>query len=214
MKRFVPLVLIILSVAGCFSVRKTSPLKRADLEKGFSGAAPAPFRDLQVLWQEIPPRTTADVINEPPGDIKLNPRPVPAEDLKNLEKISAECLKEFGLFDAEKGTGTLKVRLASLGRWNYHNIYKGLLVDTPLIFILPASVLVTHRFYLAGEISGKPFKFDDTAVVKTHFHLLVFPLFPLFNPRSQEKEAIRHMLYKTAMDLKKFEQENQPLPAQ
>ncbi|MEW6042130.1 MAG: hypothetical protein AB1633_11480, partial [Elusimicrobiota bacterium] len=100
-----------------------------------------------------------------------------------------------------RGTGTININLTSYGRWTYKLLSKTFLVDTPFIMILPSSVIVPHHFEFECTNSSGTFKIEETARLKTTFHILLFPLYPLFSPGAREKSLIRSVLWKASVDI-------------
>lgn len=154
------------------------------------------FSGLEVSWKQVPFKSSTELIGNPSE--RKQPQPQAVEPWKEsyLAEKARDIFSDAGIYDLKSGTGTLKVSLVSYGNWTYKSLSGGFLVDTPFIMILPQSIGVNYIFTAEGEISGKPFKVEESAQLKTTFHALLFPLYPLFRPGSQEKSLIRNMLWK------------------
>ena len=187
--------------AGCASFNSGDVLvSRSRLRSMLDARDISPAAGIRLSWKYFPYKT--DDIGEGTAiPVKPRPLPVPIDDNAWLKEHVEDIFAEAGLYDAQKGSGTLNISLTSYGRWTYGGILRSFLVDTGYVFILPASLRVNH--HLVVEYNGA----DDRAGVeevgqnKTTFHALLFPLYPLFPPGRKEHSLLKNMLWKSAVDV-------------
>lgn len=162
-----------------------------------------PFSEIKVSWNNFPYRSASDSIGE--GSIsnpkKPKPVPVPPEDSADLNRQAREIYAKAGLYDREKGAGTLKLELTTFGRWTYRELLRSYLVDTSFIFIIPSSLRVNYFMTADFAVSTGPARVETEAVNKTTFHLLLIPLYPFTAPGGRESKLLKQMLWRSATDV-------------
>ncbi|NLH38563.1 MAG: hypothetical protein GX445_00665 [Elusimicrobia bacterium] len=193
---------VILFLSSCVSTSKTKLIPRneiLDLEK----TAKNPYKQILVQWKNYS-YTDYNKVNRLEKDLNtLTPQEVDDDDYIKFKKRVIEKFKESNMYDETNGTGTVKIILLTYGRWNYSELFSTFLVDTGYILILPASLKVTYRMFVTAEQNDKEYKFEKTGEVKTTFHLLLFPFYPISIFSGKEKYVIDNMLYETLIDLSK-----------
>ncbi len=193
---------VILFLSSCVSTSKTKLIPRneiLDLEK----TAKNPYKQILVQWKNYS-YTDYNKVNRLEKDPNtLTPQEVDDDDYIKFKKRVIEKFKESNMYDETNGTGTVKIILLTYGRWNYSELFSTFLVDTGYILILPASLKVTYRMFVTAEQNDKEYKFEKTGEVKTTFHLLLFPFYPISTFSGKEKYVIDNMLYETLIDLSK-----------
>ncbi len=199
------ILFFLLAVTGCASFQSGDvffsrrDLWEIDEDKNF-----IPFSKINVLWKEVPYKSAIEEIGEGtvmPDENKMKPLPVKPEYLHFLKDVSQKTFTEAGIYDAKRGTGTINIVLTSYGRWTYKLLSKSFLIDTSFIMILPSSLIVYHHFEFECTNSSGTFKIEETARLKTAFHLLLFPLYPLLSPGAGERSMIRNALWKASIDI-------------
>lgn len=202
LKNFLVLAAL-LPASGCASFNSGDVLiPRGELRRMLTDRGVRPASEIRVVWKNFPYKNPTDTIGEgaidPP---KPQPRPVPISDLVWLKDHARDVFSEAGLYDAENGSGTIKIALTSYGRWTYGEIFRSFLVDTGYIFIIPASLVVNHQ--LAVEYDGPYGRagVEEIGRTKTTFHALIFPLYPLFSPGAKEHSLLKNMLWRSAADV-------------
>lgn len=193
-KYIVPYAGLVL-LAGCASFQSGSFIdRRAMWEMADKKSKPA-FSLVTLSWKQVPFKSTTELIGLSSEEKIPKLCPVKTKDEAYFRRKASAILKESGVYDVENGSGTANIVLTSYGRWTYKSLMGGFLVDTAFIMILPRSIAVRYRLAAEGEISGRPFKAEETAELKTTFHLFLFPLYPLLRPGAQERALIRSMLW-------------------
>lgn len=202
--KFFPLAAALFA-SGCAGFRSgNAPVSRNELGAMLSDKAVRPFADVTVTWKNYPYKSAIDTIGE--GTVAGPPKraavPVPPEDLDRLRERAKSILAEAGLYSPEKGSGTLELEMTSINRWTYRELWRGFLVDTPFVFIVPSSFRTGYNLAAGFRApSGAAVKVEETAGRKTVFHLLLAPLYPLFTPGAAESGLIRNMLWKISTDI-------------
>ncbi|MBU2574406.1 MAG: hypothetical protein KKH28_10060 [Elusimicrobia bacterium] len=194
----------VLFASGCAAFRSgDARVSRNDFRTMLSDKTVAPFADIRVTWKNFPYKSPIDTIGE--GSVLNPPKqravPVPAGDLDRFRTHAKSVLADAGLYNAEKGSGTLELEMTSINRWTYKELLRGFMVDTPFIFIVPASFKTGYRLAAAFETPSGAAKVEETGQRKTVFHLLLVPLYPFFSPGAKESGLINNMLWKTATDI-------------
>jgi len=202
-KNALPLAAALLC-AGCISFQSGNKAPEKNALKALrEDKTLKPFSEIQVSWQNLPFRNPTDAIGEgsvsnPP---KYGPVPIGREELKYFRLKAVEILTEAGLYDPKNGSGTLKLGLATSGRWTYHDLFKFYLVDTMLIFILPSTISSSYTMTAEFPTPSGTQRTVTTAFNKTTFHLLLAPLYPFFPPGAKRKSLIQQMLRQTSVEI-------------
>lgn len=189
--------------AGCASFNSGDVLVYRNHLRGMLNARDVrPAAEIRLSWKNFPYKSGIDAIGEGTAiPEKPRPVPVPVSDTawlkKNIERIFAEA----GLYDAQKGSGTLTVILTSYGRWTYGEIFRSFLVDTGYVFIIPATLRVNHQLVVEYNAADGRARVEEVGQNKTTFHALLFPLYPLFTPGRKEHSLLKNMLWKSTVDL-------------
>ncbi|MFH1619615.1 MAG: hypothetical protein ABIG11_06880 [bacterium] len=196
MKYLIPAFALVFS--GCASFRKGEAINRGELWKMMEDKSSPAASAVKVSWKQVSFYTQSELIGRDEAYIReLNrEKPVKPKQAEFFRKKTGKVLSEAGIFDVESGSGTLNISLVSHGRWTYRSLMSGFLAETAYILILPNSITSGYRMTADGIIAGKRVKAEETAQIKTTFHLLMFPLYPFFRPGGQEKTLIRDMLWK------------------
>ena len=188
-------------------------VSRASFDAMLADKTVTPFADVTVTWKNLPYQTAIDTIGE--GSVSSPPKrravPVPTEDLARFRERAKRVMADAGLYDAEKGTGTLKLEMSSINRWTYKELMRGFMVESPFILIIPASLKTGYRLTAAFETPAGTARVEEAAQRKTVFHLLLIPMYPFFSPDSRENSLIRHMLWKASTDI--YEKMKRQAPA-
>ena len=161
-----------------------------------------PFSEIQVSWQNFPYRAPTDSIGE--GSTrpkKMKPLPVDPGDAAAFSRKAGKIFSEAGLYDKERGRGTLRLELTSFGRWTYGDLFRSYLVDTGFIFIIPSSLRVNYYLTSDFAVSSGTVRVETEARHKTTFHLLMAPLYPFFSPGVRENGLLKQMLWRSATDV-------------
>lgn len=162
-----------------------------------------PFAAVNVSWKNFPYRSASDAIGE--GSVsnpkKPKPVPVPPEVSGDFTRLARDVFSRAGLYDQQKGEGTLTLEMTTFGRWTYRELLRSYLVDTSFIFIIPSSLRV--NYYLTADFQGSTgtVALATEATNKTTFHLLLAPLYPFTAPGGRENKLLRQMLWRTATDV-------------
>lgn len=162
-----------------------------------------PFSDIKVSWRNFPYRSPTDSIGEGSisNPVKIKPVPAPGEDSAALAKRAREIYKAAGLYDREKGRGTLRLELTTFGRWTYSDLFHSYLAETGFIFIIPSSLRVNYGLTADFAAAGGTARVETTGQRKTTFHLLLAPLYPFFAPGPRENTLLKQMLWRSATDV-------------
>ncbi|MBI4657166.1 MAG: hypothetical protein HY746_10550 [Elusimicrobia bacterium] len=195
---------LFLLLSGCASFNSGDVvMSRPVLWEMLEDKTITPFSKINTTWINYPYKSSTDFIGEGSvmGGKKIKPVRVKAEDRKYLQEKVQDIFAEAGLYDAEKGTGTLNISLTSFGRWRYREIFSNFLTETPFIMIFPATLQVNYYLVAESSETAKALKIEETAHNKTVFHVLIFPLYPLFSPAAKERSLLKNMLWKTAADI-------------
>ncbi len=198
------LLLLLPALSGCASFNSGDlAVNRREAREMASDKGITPFAKLEVSWKNFPYRSMEDYIGE--GSIsnpkRIVPVPVSPEDGDAFAEKAREIFKRSGLYDRERGRGTLRLELTSFGRWTYSELFRSFLVDTGFIFILPASLRVNYYLAAEFEVPGGPMRVAEEAHNKTTFHLLLAPLYPFFSPGARESSLLKKMLLRSAADV-------------
>ena len=203
--------LAFLLLAGCASFQSGDILSsRGAIRKMLNDKNIKPFAKIDVSWKNFPYKSASDKIGI--GSI-TNPHtpqayPVKRKDLNYLKRKAEDVFNDAGLYDPEKGKGTLLIEMVSFGKWTYRDLFRSFLVDTGWIMILPASLRANYLLQAEFELSGELLQIKETATHKTTFHALIFPLYPFFSPGIKEKSMIKNMLWKCATDIYTLQSSN------
>ena len=162
-----------------------------------------PFSDIKVSWRNYPYRSPTDSIGEGSISNPLKPQTVPApvENAAAFEARAKEIYKAAGLYDREKGRGTLRLELTTLGRWTYSDLFHSYLAETGFIFIIPSSLRVNYGITADFAAAGGMARVETIGQRKTTFHLLLAPLYPFFAPGPRENTLLKQMLWRSATDV-------------
>lgn len=196
------IVLIVLHLSSCASFKKTDFFPRDIIQEMSKDKEIKPFSKILVRWRNYPFKTFQQTIGYTDSEKeKMKPENVPYEDYIKFKMKIFKIFKEAGIYDVEKGTGTLKVDLTTFGRWTYSELFSSYFTDTSFIFILPSSIKV--NYYLVTEIEQGELKdkVEEIASIKTTFHLLLFPLYPFASFTGAENGVLKQMIWKTASDI-------------
>lgn len=162
-----------------------------------------PFSDIKVYWRNYPYRSPTDAIGE--GSIskplKRLTVPAPEEDSSALAARAREIYRAAGLYDREKGRGTLRLELTTYGRWTYGDLFHSYLVETGFIFIIPSTLRVNYGLTADFAVSTGMARVETIGQRKTTFHLLLAPLYPFFPPGPRENTLLKQMLWRSATDV-------------
>jgi hypothetical protein len=162
-----------------------------------------PFADIKVSWLTFPYRAPSEAIGEGSISKPKVAKPVPArpEDTAGLTARARTVFREAGLYDREKGRGTLRLQLTTFGNWTYGDLFRSFLVDTGFIFLIPASLRVNYFLTADFATSAGVVRVETEGRNKTTFHLLMAPLYPLLAPGRRESGLIKQMLWRSATDV-------------
>lgn len=196
-----------LSLSGCAAFRSgETQVSRNELRAMLADKTIRPFSDIIVTWKNFPYKTAIDIVGE--GTLAVSSpkkpagEPVPEEDLDRFRERAKRILAEAGLYSPEKGSGTLKLEMTTINWWTYRELWRGFLVDTAFIFIIPASLKTGYNITASFKPpEGAAVKVEEKAQRKTFFHLLLAPLYPLFTPGASENGLVKNMLWKISTDL-------------
>ena len=202
-KAILPLAAALLS-AACASFQSGNILiERNTLHTLLEDKNIHPFSKIQANWQNYPFRNPTDSIGE--GSIsnppKIVPLPAKSEDLEYFRDKAKEVLGKAGLYDLKTGSGTIRLSLTTSGRWTYHDLFRSFFVETPFVFIRPASTKVSYVLTAECLTSSGTLKTEITAYNKTSFHLLLAPLYPFLSPGAGEKSLIRRMIWRASVEI-------------
>lgn len=198
----IPALLACLS--GCASFNSGDVLvERGAARAMLDDRTVVPFSDIKVSWRNYPYRAPTDAIGEGSISNPLKPRTVPApeEDSAALAARAREIFRAAGLYDKEKGRGTLRLELTSFGRWTYSDLFHSYLVDTGFIFIIPSSLRVNYGLTADFAVSTGMARVETVGQRKTVFHLLLAPLYPFFAPGPRENTLLKQMLWRSATEV-------------
>jgi len=193
----------LLMASGCASFTSGDVLiSRGDLRRMLDEREVKPASEISVVWKNFPYKNPTDTIGEgainPP---KPQPDPVPVSDLVWLKDRAKDIFSQAGLYDAQKGSGVIKITLTSYGRWTYGELFRSFLVDTGWIFIIPSSLLVNHQLTVEYDGPSGRAGVEELGRNKTTFHAVLFPLYPLFRPGAKEHSLLKNMLWRSATDV-------------
>ncbi|MCX7642164.1 MAG: hypothetical protein N2Z20_05980 [Elusimicrobiales bacterium] len=190
---------LIFSVS-CVSVSKTEIVTR-NLFHEIKTIEKKSFSKILVQWKNYPYSDYHKVRNLEKESIDLKPVEVNQKDYIKLKEKIITSAKEFGLYDELKGSGTIKILLLTYGRWEYGELIKTYLTDTPYIFIFPSSLGVSYKMIALFNHNGKEEKIENEGYVKTTFFLPLFPLYPLMTFRGSENTTLSNLIDKTFIDI-------------
>jgi|GEM_PF-881642 len=188
---------------GCASFNSGDILVEKDTARAMlEDKAIVPFSELQVSWRNFPYKAATDSIGEGSTRPKVvKPVPVLPEDAAALNRKAREIFAKAGLYDKEKGRGTLRLELTTFGRWTYGELLHSFLVDTGFIFIIPASIKVNYFLTADFAVRRGVVRVETEGRNKTTFHLLLAPLYPFFPPGARENGLLKQMLWRSATDV-------------
>ncbi len=202
-------VLVILAAAlfasGCAAFRSgETAVARNELEALLADKTVRPFAEIKGTWKNFPYKSAIDIIGE--GTVSGPPKPtsvpVPQEDLDSFLARAKKVLAEAGLYSPDKGSGTLELEMTTINRWSYKQLWRGYMVDTAFIFIVPSSLKTGYHLSAAFRPpAGAEVKTEGTAQRKTVFHILLAPLYPLFAPGASESGILNTLLWKASTDI-------------
>jgi len=202
MTKHIYLLLIFVSVfSGCAAFQSGAAIRRAEIWDMKNDNSRPVFAEIRVFWNEVKFRTREDMIGDPDADKKPKPTMVSNSDNRFLQRTAEDVFAEAGMYDRQNGTGTLEIGLVSYGRWNYRSLWKGFLVDTPFVMLLPTSLATMHKMVVGFETPEGKKHVGSTATMKTVFHALIFPLYPFATPASKEKKILRNMLWNSTVSV-------------
>jgi len=199
-----------LCACGCASFNSGDVLiERKTAEAMFSDQTLVPFSEIQLAWNNYPYRSPTDGIA---GETTVGEKgefvapeiksvPVTSKDREALLQRARRIFSDAGLYNREKGRGTLRLTLTSMNRWTYGELFKSYLVETGFIFLIPSSLHVSYLLGADFETSTGTMKVETMARSKTTFHLLLAPLYPLFAPGGREKNLLKQMLWRSATEV-------------
>ena len=192
-----------LLATGCASFNSGDVLvSRSNLRSMMDARDLRPAAEIRLSWKNFPYKSGLDTIGEGTAiPVKPRPLPVPISDTAWLKEHVEDIFAEAGLYDAQKGSGTISVMLTSYGRWTYSEIFGSFLVDTGYILIIPATLRVNHQLVVEYNGAGGRSSVEEIGQNKTTFHALLFPLYPLFTPGRKEHSLLKNMLWKSAVDV-------------
>ena len=162
-----------------------------------------PFSEVKLSWKNFPYRSASDLIGEGSVSRPKKPKAVPAppEDAADLTRQAREVFSKAGLYDSQKGYGTLTLELTTFGRWTYRELMRSYLVDTSFIFIIPSALRVNYFLAADFQTSTGPARVETEATNKTTFHLLLAPLYPFTAPGGRENKLLKQLLWRSATDV-------------
>lgn len=168
-----------------------------------------PFSDIQFSWKIYPYHSPSEAIGRgyiapDTGQFKTpEVKPVPADpdDRTKLLQRARKIFSDAGLYDKEKGRGTLRLQLETMNKWTYGELLRSHLTETAFIFILPSSLRTNYLLTADFKTSTGTAKVEVLGTNKTVFHLLLAPLYPLFTPSSGETGLLKQMLWRSATDI-------------
>lgn len=197
---------------SCASFKTIEPIPREMIYKASKDSDLKPYSKILVRWRNYPFTTFSDTIGYTDEEkAKIKAQEVPYEDYSKFKAKAIRYFKEAGLYDTQKGEGTIKIDLTSFGRWTYADLSKSFLTETSFIYILPRSIKVNYYLKIEAEKDGKKFQAEEISSIKTVFHLLIFPLYPFSSFTGAEKSVLKNMLWKSAADIYALEK-GLPLP--
>lgn len=188
---------------GCASFNSGDVIvSRSHLRSMMDARDIRPAAEIRLSWKNFPYKNGLDTIGEGTA-IPVRPRPVPVPigDTAWLKERVEDIFAETGLYDAQKGSGTINVSLTSYGRWTYGEIFGSFLVDTGYIFIIPATLRVNHQLVVEYNGADGRASVEEIGQNKITFHALLFPLYPLFTPGRKEHSLLKNMIWKSAVDV-------------
>ena len=193
----------LLLAAGCASFNSGDVVvSRNHLRSMLEARDIRPAAEIRLSWKNFPYKSGIETIGEGTAiPVKPRPVPVPIGDTAWLKKRVEAIFAETGLYDAQKGSGTLSISLTSYGSWTYKEIFRSFLVDTGYIFIIPATLRVNHQLVVEYNGADGRAGVEEVGQNKTTFHALLFPLYPLFTPGRKEHSLLKNMLWKSTVDL-------------
>ena len=200
---FLPALLALL--CGCASFNSGDVLvERSTAQAMLSDTTITPFADIQVSWLCFPYRSPTDSIGEGSASrpvLQETPLPALPEDISQLTRRAREIYANAGLYDKAKGRGTLRLKLTTLNRWTYADLWSSYIVDTGFIFILPSSLRTKYLLDAEFAVSSGTVRVETAATRKTTFHLLMAPLYPFFAPGARESSLLKQILWRSATDV-------------
>jgi len=118
--RLLPALAFSAFLCGCASFNSGDILvERSAARAMLTDRTVVQFADIKVSWRNFPYRSPTESIGEGSisNPLKLKPVPAPPEDSATFADRAKEIFRAAGLYDREKGRGTLRLELTSLGRW-------------------------------------------------------------------------------------------------
>lgn len=202
--RLLPVLAFTALLCGCASFNSGDiRVERSAARAMLDDRTIVPFSDIKVSWRNFPYRSPTESIGEGSisNPLKVKPVPVPGEDSSALADRAREIFRAAGLYDREKGRGTLRLELTSFGRWTYGDLFHSYLAETGFIFIIPSSLRVNYGLTADFAVSTGTARVETIGQRKTVFHLLLAPLYPFFAPGQRENSLLKQMLWRTATDV-------------
>jgi hypothetical protein len=192
-----------LLAAGCASTNSGDVrIPGGYLRRMLSDREVKPVSEIKVVWKNFPYKNATDTIGEGSlNPVKPQPLPAPINDMVWLKERAMDIFSDAGLYDAQKGSGTITITLTSYGRWTYGEIFRSFLVDTGYILLIPASLLVNHQLVVEYDGASGHGKVEELGRNKTTFHAILFPLYPFFRPGAKEHSLLKKMLRRSSADL-------------
>ena len=191
-------------LCGCASFNSGDILvERSTARAMLEDRTVVPFSDIKVYWRNFPYRSPTESIGEGSisNPLKVKPVPAPAEDASALAERAREIFRAAGLYDREKGRGTLRLELTSFGRWTYGDLFHSYLAETGFIFIIPSTLRVNYGLTADFAVSSGTARVETIGQRKTTFHLLLAPLYPFFAPGPRETALLKQMLWRSASEV-------------
>ncbi len=195
---------LLAGLCGCASFNSGDILvERSAARAMLDDRAVVPFSDIKVSWRNYPYRSPTDAIGEGSISNPVKPQavPAPAKDSAALAARAREIFKDAGLYNREKGRGTLRLELTTFGRWTYSDLFHSYLVETGFIFIIPSALRVNYGLTADFAVSTGMAHVETVGQRKTTFHLLLAPLYPFFAPGPRENALLKQMLWRSATEV-------------
>ena len=198
------------SLCGCAAFTSGDvKVDRRKAEAMFADKGPSPFGSLSLDWQNLPYRSPSDTIGaesviDEKGNVRgpeQRPVPVDPEDSEKLLRKASKIFTEAGLLSPGGAGPELRLKLMSMNRWTYGELFGSFLVDTGFIFILPSTLRANYLLAAEFETSTGTARVEVHGRNKTTFHALLAPLYPFFTPGGREKGLLNQMLWKAATEI-------------
>lgn len=175
-----------------------------------SNKVQTPFAEIRVSWENFPYRTNSDrvgdggEIDQETGDFvphQDEPVPVDPKDSDKLQILAKDIFKKAGLYDRNKGKGSLQLSMQTINRWTYGELMHSYFVETPLLFVFPRTLPVGYSLTTEIETSTGTTKIELMGTNRTYFFLLMAPLYPIFSPSSGERKILNQIVWRMATEI-------------